>query len=93
MFFLRLGSRLERAGDHDGAVRLYNRMCEVFLPCPDTEMAYLRVARIMEQTYGDRVQARFCYAQMLELFPQGAMCLEAEGGLRRLPAPRPLPTN
>ncbi len=92
MFFLRLGSRLERAGEYDGAVRLYYRMCEVFPPCPDVEMAYLRVARMMEQTYGDRSQARFCYAKMLELFPKGAMCLEAEGGLRRLPAPRSAPT-
>lgn len=88
MFFLRLGSRLERAGNYDGAVRLYYRMCEVFPSGTDVEMAYLRVGRIMEQTYGDRVQARFCYAKMLELFPQGAMRLEAEGGLRRLPAPR-----
>ena len=87
MFFLRLGSRLERLGDSGGAVRLYYRMCEVFPACPDIEMAYLRVARIMELTYGDRVQARMCYAKMLELFPKGAMCLEAEGGLRRLPAP------
>lgn len=87
MFFLRLGSRLERLGDYDGAVRLYYRMCEIFPACPDIEMAYLRVARIMEQTYGDRVQARLCYAKMLELFPKGAMFLEAEGGLRRLPTP------
>ncbi len=93
MLFLRLGSQLERVGEYDGAVRLYYRMCEVFPTSPDTEMAYLRVARIMEQTYGDRAQARFCYAKMLELFPKGAMCLEAEGGLRRLPAPRPTPTN
>ncbi len=93
MFFLRLGSRLERVGDYDGGVRLYYRMCEVFPACPDIEMAYLRVARIMEQTYGDRAQARFCYAKMLELFPRGPMCLEAEGGLRRLPAPRPTPAN
>ncbi len=89
MFFLRLGSRLERAGNYDGAVRLYYRMCEVFPPCPDVEMAYLRVARMMEHNYGDRTQARFCYAKMLELFPRGAMCLEAEGGLRRLPKPAP----
>ena len=87
MFFLRLGSRLERLRDYDGAVRLYYRMCEIFPACPDIEMAYLRVARIMEQTYGDRVQARLCYAKMLELFPKGAMFLEAEGGLRRLPTP------
>jgi len=93
MFFLRLGSRLERAGAYDGAVRLYYRMCEVFPPCPDVEMAYLRVARMMEHNYGDRAQARFCYAKMLELFPHGAMCLEAEGGLRRLPAPRPAPVE
>jgi len=52
-------------------------------------MAYLRVARMMEHNYADRAQARFCYAKMLELFPRGAMCLEAEGGLRRLPASRP----
>ena len=89
MFFLRLGSRLERAGDCDGAVRIYYRMCEVFAPCPDVEMAYLRVAQMMEHKYGDRTQARFCYAKMLELFPRGAMCLEAEGGLRRLPKPAP----
>lgn len=89
MFFLRLGSRLERAGDYDGAVRLYYRLCEVFPPCPDVEMAYLRVARMMEHNFGDRTQARFCYAKMVELFPQGAMCLEAEGGLRRLPKPAP----
>ena len=49
-------------------------------------MAHLRVARIMEQTCGDRTQVRFCYAKILDLFPQGAMCLEAGGRLRRLPA-------
>ena len=44
---------------------------------------------MMEQTYGDRTQARFCYAKMLELFPRGALFLEAEGALRRLPQPAP----
>lgn len=69
MFFLRLGSRPERAGGCDGAVRLYYCMCEVFPACPDVETAHLRAARIMEQTYGDRTQVRFCYAKMLDLFP------------------------
>ena len=68
------------------AVRLYQRVCEVFPPGPDTEMAFLRVGRLMETVYGDPVQARFCYAQMLEQFPQGIMAAEAERGLRRLPA-------
>lgn len=89
MMFLRLGSRLERLRENDNAVRLYHRLCEVFPPCPDVEMAYLRVGRLMEQVYHDPNQARFCYAKMLELFPQGAMFLEAEAGLRRLPKPAP----
>ena len=89
MLFLRLGSRLERLGENDRAIRLYHRMCEVFSPCPDVETAYLRVGRLMEQVYRDPNQARFCYVKMLELFPQGAMCMEAEAGLRRLPKPAP----
>jgi len=87
MFFLRLGSRLERAGAYDPAVRLYQRMCEVFPACPDVEMAYLRAGRLMDQVYGDPIQARYCYTQMLTLFPQGAMALEAERGLQKLPPP------
>jgi len=96
-FFLRLGSRLERAGAIEGAVRLYHRMCEVFPPGPDVEAAYLRVGRIMEQVYRDQAQARFCYTQVLKLFPHGAMRAEAEQGLRRLasfpPAPPPAPAG
>ena len=83
-FYLRLGSKLEKAGDCNDAVRLYHRLCEVFPPCPDVEMAYLRVGRLMEQVFGDRNQAHFCYAQMMKLFPQGAMSAEAQNGLRRL---------
>lgn len=85
-FFLRLGSRLEKAAATEIAVRIYHRLCEIFPPGPDTEMAYLRVGRLMETVYGDFPQARFCYEQMLTLFPQGIMAAEAERGLRRLPA-------
>lgn len=83
-FFLRLGSRLERAGAYDTAVRLYHRLCEVFPPGPDIEMAYLRVGRLMEQNYADPAQARFCYEQMLTLFPRGLMADEAARGLQRV---------
>lgn len=86
IFFLRLGSRLEIAGASDTAVRIYQRVCDVFPPSPDTEMAYLRVGRLMETVYGDMAQARFCYQKMLEQFPAGLMAGEAERGLRRLPA-------
>ena len=84
-FFLRLGSRLEKAGAPDTAVRIYHRLCELFPPGPDSEMAYLRVGRLMENFYGDPSQARFCYESMLREFPHGLMAAEAERGLRRLP--------
>ncbi|MGI4791946.1 MAG: rhomboid family intramembrane serine protease [Janthinobacterium lividum] len=90
VFFLRLGSRLERGGAYEPAVRIYHRMCEVFPPGPDIEMAYLRVGRLMENFYHDTAQARFCYTQMLTLFPYGAMAAEAERGLQKLGS---LPTN
>ncbi len=89
VFFLRLGSRLERVAAYDPAVRLYQRMCDIFPAGPETEIAYLRVARLMDDIYGDPVQARYCYTQMLTLFPQGAMVLEAQSGLRKLPPPVP----
>ncbi len=87
VFFLRLGSRLERAAAYDLAVRIYQRLCEVFPASPDTEIAYLRVARLMENVYSDPAQARYCYAQMLSLFPLGSMRMEAECGLQKLPSP------
>jgi membrane associated rhomboid family serine protease len=85
VFFLRLGSRLERVAAYDPAVRLYQRMCEIFPSSPETEMAYLRVGRLMDHVYGDPVQARYCCTQMLTRFPQGAMAPEAERGLQKLP--------
>ena len=91
MFYLRLGSRLEKAGEYNEAMRLYHRLCELFPPCPDVEMAYLRVGRLMEQVFGDRNQAQFCYSRMAELFPQGIMIAEAQRGLQRLSAPRVAP--
>jgi hypothetical protein len=83
-FFLRLGSRLERAGAHESAVRLYRRLCEVFPTGPDAEMAYLRAGRLLEQVYADPAQARFCYTQVLKLSPEGPASVEARRGLQRL---------
>jgi membrane associated rhomboid family serine protease len=93
MFYLRLGSRLEKAGESTEAVRLYHRLCEVFPPCPDMEIAYLRVARLMEQIFSDKNQAQFCYRKMTELFPQGAMIAEAQRGLQRLSSPSAAPSR
>lgn len=89
MFYLRLGTRLEQSGSPDGAVRLYNRLCEVVPTGPDAAAAYLRVGRLMEQSYQDIPQARFCYEQVVRLSPPGALRPEAEAALRRLPRAAP----
>ena len=87
VYLLRLGTRLERMGSPDGAVRLYTRLCEMVPSGPDAAAAYLRIGRLMEQSYQDLPQARFCYEQVVRLSPPGALRPEAEAALRRLPAP------
>ncbi len=86
-FYLRLGSRLEREGNPDGAVRLYQRLCEVFPAIPEMEMVCLRVGRLMEKAVQDIPQARYWYSQVLTRYPSSALRPEAEAALRRLPAP------
>ena len=85
-FYLRLGSRLEQSGNPDGAVRLYQRLCELFPTIPEMEMVYLRIGRLMEQAVRDIPQARYWYSQVVTRYPSGSLRSEAEAALRRLPA-------
>jgi len=41
----------------------------------------------MEQFYGDKQQAHFCYSEILKQNPQGPLSLEARQALRRLGLP------
>ena len=87
VYFLRLGSRLEKAMAYETAVRIYRRLCEVHPASADADSSHLRVGRIMEQFYGDKQQAHFCYSEILKQNPQGPLSLEARQALRRLGLP------
>jgi membrane associated rhomboid family serine protease len=98
VYFLRLGSRLEDAGDKTPALRVYQRLVETFPTSPDAEMAWLRSGRLQENFFSARDQAAACYGQQLHRFPQGPMAAEAQRALDQLraagifgPAPGSLP--
>ena len=90
LFSLRLGSLLERAGSDQQAYALYRRVCETAPSSADAEAAWFRAGRLLEQRFGDPAQAAACYRQQLQLFPQGALALDARralDGLRRAQRP------
>lgn len=84
-FYLRLGGRLESVGSYELAARTYRRIYEMNPNAPDTEMALLRLGRLTEQTAGDKAQAASIYTEMLRLFPNGPLAMQARDALRRLP--------
>ncbi len=86
VYFLRLGSRLEDVGDKTPAVRVYQRLTEVFPDSADAEVAWLRTGRMQENFFGARDQAAACYGQLLHRFPQGPMAAEARRALDGLRA-------
>jgi membrane associated rhomboid family serine protease len=77
VYFLRLGSMLEKAGSYDFAVRLYRRMFEMEPKGRDTEVALHRAGRLMEGFYNDHEQARYYYGELLKNFPNGHLADEA----------------
>ena len=91
MFYLRLGSKAEAAGDYQIATLLYRRVYEAHPSAPDTEMALLRGARLSERMNADPKVAAPLYAEMLRLFPHGPQSDEARNALRRLGVSAPVP--
>ncbi len=84
VFFLRLGSRLERENCADLATRLYRRICEINMRAPDAEVALYRTGRLLENVYRDREGAKAYYGELLRLFPNGQMALDARRSLAHL---------
>lgn len=84
VFFLRLGSKLERTGSPDSAYHIYRRIGEISPQSPDAEVALYRVGRMLETVYQNRAQAVACYTQMLQLYPNGQMRMEAQRSLQLL---------
>ena len=73
IFYLRLGSLLERRYSNDLATQIYRRVYDLSPNSPDTEMALYRMAQILENAYHNHAQALAIYQEMLRLFPAGQM--------------------
>lgn len=87
VFYLRVGSRLERVGANEQAIRIYYLMGEIDPKSADYEVALFRLGRIAETAYGDPEQAKSFYTELLQTFPQGQMATEAHMALAKLSRP------
>lgn len=95
IFYLRLGSRLERIAANELAVRVYYLMGEINPQSPDYEAALMRLAHLAEQAYQDQEMAKGFYQELMQRFPNGAMAGEAHRALAQMvrPGPRPSPAR
>jgi membrane associated rhomboid family serine protease len=84
VFLLRLASRLERVSCNDFAAQIYRRIYDTDPNSAETEAALYRLALLMERSFSNPGYARQTYAEMLRLFPNGELALEAGAALRRL---------
>jgi membrane associated rhomboid family serine protease len=82
VFYLRLASHLEATGAHDLAAQVYRRVYDLDPGAPDTEAALFRLAQLMERVYQNRAYAQATYTEMLRLFPNGHMALQARRALQ-----------
>jgi len=87
VFFLRLGSQLERIYANDLATKVYYRVLEINSMAPDAECALFRLGRLADKAYGDPEQARHFYSEMLRCFPNGSLTLDGQRALAALSAP------
>ena len=84
VFYLRLGSSLERLGAAEAALHTYRRLCELMPDAPDAEAAWHRAGRLLHLSMGDADHAAACYQEQLRRFPRGAMAPDAQMALERL---------
>ena len=95
IFYLHLGSRLERIASNELAVRVYYLIGEINPQSTDYEAALVRLAHLAQQAYGDQEMAKGFYQEIMERFPNGQMAGEAHRALSQMtrPAPRPSPAS
>src|SRR5579884_3833441 len=83
VFYLRLASRLEQIASNELACQIYRRVYDLYPTAPDTEMALFRLGQLMERVYANHPYAHAIYAEMLRLFPNGQMALQARRALQQ----------
>lgn len=84
---MRIAGRLESRGEYAFAEQLYRRVLQQDSDGPDTELALIRLARLMEQTEADKGRAAAVYAELVKRYPLSAHVPYAQAALARLPAP------
>jgi membrane associated rhomboid family serine protease len=83
VFYLRLASRLEALTSNDLAAQIYRRVYDLSPYAPETETALFRLAQLMERAFMNRPQAHAIYQEMLRLFPNGTMAVQARHALQQ----------
>lgn len=83
VFYLRLASRLEALRAYDTAAQLYRRACDLAPQEPDSEIALYRLGQLTQNALGNVAHARAIYQEMLRLFPNGRLVLEARRALQQ----------
>lgn len=86
---LRLAARQEREGDFGQAEQLLRRVLSFGESTSDAEMVWARLARLTEQSMGDKARAVQLYTEQLIRFPNGAQSTYARTALQRLGSPLP----
>ena len=79
--YLRLGGHLEAAGAIDEAGLCYRRVFDTDKTSQESEVALIRLAKLLEHQYRNTDQAREAYTVFLALFPGSQMAKEAQKAL------------
>ena len=83
-FWMRLAGKLEIAGRDENALSCYDKILQADRSNPDAEMAFIKMARLVERLMPDSTRAADLYSEQLDRFPHGAQATSAANALRRL---------
>lgn len=79
MYCLDLAARLERTGDHQTALRLYDHVLrDPASHASDLESATFRVGMLSESALGNYQRAMLCYQEILAKYPMGPFADQAK---------------
>jgi membrane associated rhomboid family serine protease len=70
---MRLVGIMERSGNPQQALQLYQLLCKHYPTAPDVETALYRMAQCYWHVFRDAESARSCIREMMRRFPNGAM--------------------
>ena len=84
--YLRLGAQLESIGQYQVASQMYYQIYRVAPNAPENEMALYRTGQMASRIFNNGANAQAAYAELLRLFPNGQMALQARQALKQIGA-------